>query len=171
MPGAQDFSNAYLPQQPINSFMFPKLDFKQTLNLVTNPHRFTMVDGVEFLGTSGQNVHDVRLFSKMADKPTSCLKALMEMQHICPTSPDTLRSFPFREDDPFVVGRAPHVFFAGCQPAYGEELLTQDKSADSILKLVSVPTFALTRSIVLLDVQTLESYELKFGEPFALKKP
>ena len=25
MPGLQDFSNSYLPQQPINSFMFPKI--------------------------------------------------------------------------------------------------------------------------------------------------
>ena len=38
------------------------------------------------------------------------------------------------------------------------------------MKLISVPTFALTRSIVLLDLTTLESYELKFGEPLQLEK-
>ena len=33
-----------------------------------------------------------------------------------------------------------------------------------MLKLISVPTFAVSRSIVLLDVKTLQSFELKFGE-------
>ena len=34
------------------------------------------------------------------------------------------------------------------------------------MKLLSVPTFAKTRSIVLLDLETLESYELKLGRPY-----
>ena len=34
------------------------------------------------------------------------------------------------------------------------------------MKLLSVPTFAKSRSIVLLDLATLESYELKFGKPY-----
>lgn len=121
MPGAQDFSNAYMPQQPINSFLFPKIGEKDNLNLVTNPHRFKMCDGLEFLGTSGQNIHDVQLYSKCKDSSSvGVLKRLMEMQHLCPTAPDTLRSFPFREEDPFIVHTAPHIFFAGCQQSYGE---------------------------------------------------
>ena len=35
------------------------------------------------------------------------------------------------------------------------------------MKVVSVPTFAKSRSIVLLDLSTLESYEVKFGKPIA----
>lgn len=38
------------------------------------------------------------------------------------------------------------------------------------MKLISIPTFALTRSIVLLDLTTLESYELKFGERLQMEK-
>jgi len=53
MPGSQDFSNAYLPQQPLNAFLFPALATCETLNLVTNPHKFKMAGGIEFLGTSG----------------------------------------------------------------------------------------------------------------------
>jgi DNA polymerase delta subunit 2 len=52
MPGSQDFSNAYLPQQPINSFLFPRLDTREQINFVTNPHKFEM-SGVDFIGTSG----------------------------------------------------------------------------------------------------------------------
>ena len=58
MPGAQDFSNAYLPQQPINSYLFPQLSDKEQINFVTNPHKFEMA-GIEFLGMSGQNLHDL----------------------------------------------------------------------------------------------------------------
>jgi len=130
---------------------------------VTNPHRFTINDGLEFLGTSGQNIHDVRLYSRLPPSPIAVMRSLMTMQHLCPTAPDTLRSFPFRSEDPFVVNRAPHVLFAGCQHEYAEETIYQHKSEESLLKLVSIPTFALSRSIVLLDVKTLQSYELKFG--------
>ena len=104
-----------MPQQPINSFLLPKLGEKPTINLVTNPHKFAVCDGVEFLGTSGQNVHDIRLYSKLKDNTSiGIMRLLMEMQHLCPTTPDTLRSFPFRDTDPFTVTQAPHVFFAGC---------------------------------------------------------
>jgi DNA polymerase delta subunit 2 len=83
-----------------------------------------MSDGLEFMGTSGQSLHDMQLYSKFEDpSPIGRLRLLMNMQHLAPTAPDTLRSFPFREGDPFVVEQAPHVFFAGCQPSYGEELI------------------------------------------------
>ena len=42
MTGHQDFANAYLPQQPLNSFLFPSLATTETLNLVTNPHKFSI---------------------------------------------------------------------------------------------------------------------------------
>ena len=66
-----------------------------------------------------------------------------------------------------MIDRAPDVFFAGCQPEYGEATIFQHKnSRESAVKLLSVPTFAKTRSIVLLDLATLESYELKLGRAF-----
>ena len=66
-----------------------------------------------------------------------------------------------------MIERAPDVLYAGCQPAYGEQTIFQHKnSKESAVKLLSVPTFAKTRSIVLLDLQTLQSYELKFGKAF-----
>jgi DNA polymerase II small subunit/DNA polymerase delta subunit B len=45
--------------------MFPELTTRETLNLVTNPHHFQM-NGLDFLGTSGQSVHDMQLFAKFA---------------------------------------------------------------------------------------------------------
>ena len=64
MPGEDDFSNAFLPQQPFNSCLFPHLADKhrESINLVTNPHQFEL-EGLTFLGTSGQNIRDIMLNS------------------------------------------------------------------------------------------------------------
>ena len=136
---------------------------------MTNPHKFEMGEGLDFLGTSGQNLHDARLYSQLKgddNSPIGLLKHLLSARHLCPTAPDTLRCFPFREEDPFVINRAPDVFFAGCQPSYAEETIFQHKnSRESAVKLLCVPTFAKTRSIVLLDLATLQSFELKMGNP------
>lgn len=107
------------------------------------------------------------LFARLkSPEPIDCLKMLLEIRHLCPTAPDTLRSFPFRDGDPFVISEyAPDVFFAGCQPKYQEEIIYQHKkSKESAIKLLSIPTFVLTKSIVLLDLQSLQSYELHFGQ-------
>jgi len=58
MPGAGDPANYSLPQQPLHRCMFPGAAGFSTLERATNPHEFEL-DGVCFLGTSGQNVDDV----------------------------------------------------------------------------------------------------------------
>jgi DNA polymerase delta subunit 2 len=164
MPGVQDFSNSFLPQQPLNSFMFPKIGDKSSLNLVTNPHKFEAFKGIEFLGTSGQNLRNIEAYCDLeASTGLDLLKLTLDMRHLCPTAPDTLRTFPFRENDPFVIERAPDVYFAGNQDSFGAELVTQTGNSRQGVQLISVPTFAKTLSIVLMDTQTLESFELKFN--------
>jgi DNA polymerase delta subunit 2 len=58
MPGAGDPANYTLPQQPLHRCLFPGAAAYSTLHRATNPHEFE-IDGVAFLGTSGQNVDDV----------------------------------------------------------------------------------------------------------------
>jgi DNA polymerase delta subunit 2 len=79
------------------------------------------------------------------------------MRHIAPTAPDTLRAFPFVDEDPFVLHEAPHIYFAGNQEIYGERLI---QSGHHAVKLIAIPAFHKTKSIVLLDVTSLESYEI-----------
>lgn len=43
--------------------------------------------------------------------------------------------------------------------------MQDSKFKNTAVKLISVPTFALTKSIVLMDLQTLQSYELRFEQP------
>jgi DNA polymerase delta subunit 2 len=139
------------------------------------------MEGLNFLGTSGQNVKDMMLnsISKNEDEGLKCLRAIkqtLEMRHLCPTAPDTLRVYPFKESDPFVISgnelnfdedqdnkslytQVPHVYFVGNMEAYNEELLCQK---NQYLKVISLPTFATTHSIVLLDMCTLQSFEVAF---------
>ena len=100
----------------------------------------------------------------MAEQTLDLMQQTLEMRHVCPTCPDTLRAFPYVDTDPFVVDHAPHVYFAGNQDCYGERLVCSEVSGASrqAVKLVSVPGFRRTKSIVLLDVTSLQSYEVKF---------
>ena len=69
----------------------------------------------------------------------------------------------FTESDPFIVHDAPHVYFAGNQPTYNDKWADTDgaSSSTSATKILSVPTFLKTRKFVLLDLQTLDTYDYK----------
>jgi DNA polymerase delta subunit 2 len=90
-------------------------------NRVTNPHEFE-VDGVQFLGTAGQNVDDVYKYSAMEDR-LDILENILKWGHLIPTAPDTLTAYPFKDTDPFVLDNAPHVLFAGNQPELATRLV------------------------------------------------
>ena len=90
------------------------------------------------------------------------IQSTLEMRHVCPTAPDTLRAFPYVDEDPFVMHECPHVFFAGNQPAFGSRLVHPGGMASQAVQIISVPAFRRTRSIALLDVTSLQCYEVKF---------
>ena len=55
------------------------------------------------------------------------MQMTLELRHICPTAPDTLRSYPQVDTDPFVLEESPHIYFAGNQEAFGERLIMENK--------------------------------------------
>lgn len=59
------------------------------------------------------------MYADKYSEPLEIMKLMLQIRHICPTSPDTLRAYSFTETDPFLIGEAPHVFFAGNQPTAG----------------------------------------------------
>ena len=83
---------------------------------MTNPYEFQL-DGLTFLGTSGQNVEDIYKYSNQEDR-LKILESILEWGHLVPTAPDTLSSYPFALDDPFLLEDLPNVLFAGCQPTF-----------------------------------------------------
>ena len=149
MPGASDPASRSLPQQPLHHCLFPGAAGFQTLLRsvtpagrafhilalilryssccyrdcrVTNPHDFHLA-GHHFLGSSGQNVDDVYKYSNQEDR-LGMMEAILEWGHLVPTAPDTLSSYPFAMDDPFLLEEAPHVFFAGNQPEFQTRMVT-----------------------------------------------
>jgi DNA polymerase delta subunit 2 len=156
MPGAGDPTNCFLPQQPIHPIMLLNASRQaQAMRLATNPFSFEIesenkngvaVPKTSFLVTSGQNVADVMRQSKLDVVQTLTMQ--LRWGHLCPTAPNTLPCFPFQSEDPFVLTVAPHcVVTCGATASGGFETSFKDGT-----RFVSVPRFAATGQIVLVDV-------------------
>ncbi|KJZ80572.1 hypothetical protein HIM_00422 [Hirsutella minnesotensis 3608] len=167
MPGAQDPANASYPQQPVHMAMFPRartygVDPKKAstpgwFDTVTNPFEAEL-EGWRILGTGGQNVDDVFKYTESDDR-LGMMEAMCRWRCCAPTAPDTLWSYPFQEDDPFVMRTCPHVYFVGCQPEFSTKTI-QGPEGQSV-RLITVPSFAQTHELALLDTETLEVTRVK----------
>eukprot|EP00730_Choanoeca_flexa_P000860 TRINITY_DN10369_c0_g1_i2.p1 TRINITY_DN10369_c0_g1~~TRINITY_DN10369_c0_g1_i2.p1 ORF type:complete len:498 (+),score=85.91 TRINITY_DN10369_c0_g1_i2:29-1495(+) len=165
MPGEHDPSNKIIPQQPLHPCMFPLAAKYDSLKGVTNPCDFG-VDGVRFLGTSGQNVDDVYRYTT-SESRISILQNILEWGHLFPTAPDTTCIFPYTHEhrDPFVIADTPNVFFAGNQPTF--ETAEVQLDSGSSVRLVCVPSFSKTGTVVLVNLRTLECTPVTFGNTVA----
>ena len=88
-----------------------------------NPYSCTVHGGLEIVGTSGQNLHDLMSNTDL-ECPLEALERLLKWGHLVPTSPDTLGCYPFEDKDPFVMARKPAVFFAANQKTFGQKVIT-----------------------------------------------
>ncbi|OWK06452.1 POLD2 [Cervus elaphus hippelaphus] len=159
MPGEFDPTNYTLPQQPLHPCMFPLATAYSTLQLVTNPYQAT-IDGVRFLGTSGQNVSDIFRYSSMEDH-LEILEWTLQVRHISPTAPDTLGCYPFYKTDPFIFPECPHVYFCGNTPRFGSKIIQGPE--DQTVLLVAVPDFSTTQTACLVNLRSLACQPISFS--------
>lgn len=68
-------------------------------------------------------------------------------------------SYPFQDDDPFVLQSCPHLYFVGNQPQFGTRMVHGPEGQS--VRLVAVPSFAETKEIVLVDMETLDVTKVK----------
>lgn len=68
-------------------------------------------------------------------------------------------SYPFQDDDPFVLKACPHLYFVGNQPEFGTRMI-HGPDGQSV-RLVAVPAFATSKEIVLVDMETLDVTKVK----------
>ena len=160
MPGRNDPSNAALPQQPLHACLLPQASRYATLARVSNPHEFEL-GGVRVLGTSGQNVDDLYRCTSVEDR-LQLLAATLQWGHLAPSAPDTLACYPFFDRDPFLIRDAPHLLFAGNQPQYGTAMHRYTPNG-AVARLVLVPSFATTGTIVLVNLRTLAPHPITFS--------
>ncbi|GMH90012.1 hypothetical protein TL16_g11637 [Triparma laevis f. inornata] len=171
MPGSSDPVPLMLPQTSIHPCLLPKSTEWQSLNCAPNPYS-SRIAGAKFLGTSGQPITDMRRFTasenvEMSDTDKEGeAQAITEMEalentlmfrHLTPTGPDSLPTYPFMDNDPFVIKSncVPKVLFAGgC-----EKFETKEVKG---VRLVCVPEFEKTGEVVLVNLENFECEVVKF---------
>lgn len=159
MPGPNDPANFSLPQQSLHSCLFPGASIYNTFYAATNPHCFEL-DGVRFLGTSGQNIDDLNKYS-YADDQVDFMERTLKWRHIAPTAPDTLGCYPYTDKDPFIIDECPHVYFCGNQQNFMSRILKGEDG--QLVRLVSVPHFYDTGIAVLVNLKDLNCHVLNLS--------
>ncbi|KAJ2795413.1 DNA polymerase delta small subunit Cdc1 [Coemansia guatemalensis] len=162
MPGSRDPADAALPQQRLHPGMFAQSRAYSGFHSTTNP-AYIDIDGTLLLGSSGQNVDDLKRYAVHDESPCQLAARTLLWRHIAPSAPDTLWCYPFTEYDPFVVRRAPHVYFVGNQPEFDVAVA---KGADAQeTRVIAVPAFSTSHTVVLLNLRTLECSTVQIGAP------
>lgn len=162
MCGDSDPSNYTLPQQPLHACLFPSTRTYSTFKSHSNP---CVIEAGEtrLLGTSGQNINDMSLYAE--GTRMEHLTHTLEWRIMAPTAPDTLPCYPFQKTDPFFINDCPHVYFAGNQPSFDTQLL--HGSEGQTVRLILVPSFHTTSTVVLLNLDDLSVIPICFKAPNA----
>jgi len=159
MPGPHDPANFVLPQQPLHHCMLPQSYHCSTFRTVGNPYS-CRIGGRLVTGTSGQPINDI-LKNSTLETALDALEKTLEWRHMCPTAPDTLGCYPYDNDDPFIFDQCPDIYFAGNQDVFADRLWKSVQGQS--VRLISIPRFSQTATVVMIDVNTLECHTLSFG--------
>lgn len=102
---------------------------------------------------------DLKRFTKKLNG-IELLGKILNWQHLAPTIPDTVDGFPFLDRDPFIIDSFPHILFAANQPEASHALVEFEGNRRTLL--LSVPSFAKTFSMILVNLRNLEVVEHNF---------
>ncbi len=84
---------------------------------------------------------------------------------MAPTAPDTLCCYPYVSSDPFIITETPDIYVVGGQQKLRTKIIVDDKE-DGVLpkccRLVAVPEFSSTGSLVLVNLRTLRVKVVRF---------
>ncbi|BAM40196.1 DNA polymerase delta small subunit [Theileria orientalis strain Shintoku] len=162
MPGNSELdpTNGNLPQQVINPVLMEHSKRYGTFRSTTNPYFFS-VDGVRFLGVSGQSVANICKFSRLSE--IEALRLVARSRCIAPTGTDSLPChseldvFNLTEDSEY-----PHVFFSGnCKEFAAGEV--ENGNGTKLPRLVCVPSFKNDPTLVLVSLSTLNVITIKLS--------
>ncbi|KAG0322224.1 hypothetical protein BGZ99_003423 [Dissophora globulifera] len=159
MPGDCDPSSVTMPQQPIHQALLPSAREYSTFQSVTNPY-WSSIDNVTLLGTSGQTIDDIFRYVKTDDRLEMAISSL-RWGHMAPTAPDTLWCYPFKDKDPFIMSRLPHIYFIGNQDKFATELVIGEDERRT--RVVMLPPFSTSGTIALVNLRTLECNSVTFS--------
>ncbi|KAL7693997.1 putative DNA polymerase alpha/epsilon, subunit B, DNA polymerase delta/II small subunit family [Plasmopara halstedii] len=177
MPGASDPSNYTLPQQSFHPCLFPRSSRFKSFRCVTNPYE-AQIGGVQLFGDAGQPLRSMLQCTlpghdnnnddmakhldeeqREQERALDYLQRCVEWCHAAPTAPDILACFPMANEDPFIFETCPHVYFTGNQPCFSTRLIKGLNGQQ--VRLITVPSFSETSTIVLVDLKDLSSFPIK----------
>ncbi|CCW70945.1 unnamed protein product [Phytomonas sp. Hart1] len=229
MPGDNDPSNTFQPQQPLHPLLLPNASRYSSLRLVSNPFEFSVLtsqqtaimeqneinpntkiqdstrsgEALVFVA-SGQNVNDVARQTRL-DSRLEVMSLMVASGCACPTAPNTLFSYPFKDEDPFLFRQIPHCFVACDQPCFETRYvrlaelerestsydgsstyatrafsttdgrvrgspddmlaLNEEEDDNDGVRLICVPSFTQTGTLVLVDVNSpeLDAIKMEFS--------
>ncbi|CUA70493.1 Peroxide stress-activated histidine kinase mak1 [Rhizoctonia solani] len=131
LPGASDPAGTALPQQPMPSWIFnPQGQLgsgSEALYMESNP-TWIHSNGKSILAHSGQPLNDIYIHS-VDDERMSMVRNTLKWRHIAPTAPDTLWSYPFDGQDPFVLDKTPDVMVHVLSPTMQRSRTTTSSSS------------------------------------------
>ncbi|KAF8655807.1 hypothetical protein AX16_002892 [Volvariella volvacea WC 439] len=177
LPGEGDPSGVILPQQPFPRAMFGSVTNTKAFKCETNPAYIRLGCGPEqmtlrtILVHSGQPLND--MFKYLPTPPHTRLdimESTLKWRHLAPTAPDTLWCHPYFNGDPFVMIETPDIYIAGGQKRFATRLVEEeaDKKSKGVgrkkrCRIILVPEFSTTGTIVLVNLRTLETKTMRFG--------
>jgi DNA polymerase delta subunit 2 len=176
LPGPSDPSGTILPQQAFPRAMFADASPLETFNCETNPAIIKLLtpnSNLErstntsppfrtILAHAGQPLDD--MFKYVPTPPTtriSLAESTLHWRHIAPTAPDTLWCHPYFIGDPFILDETPDLYLIGNQPSF-ETRLVKDLSGSARCRIVLVPSFSESGTLVLVNVASLAVRTVRF---------
>ncbi|KAH8108472.1 DNA polymerase alpha/epsilon subunit B-domain-containing protein [Phellopilus nigrolimitatus] len=181
LAGATDPSGTLLPQQPLPRAMFGTAKSCNNFSSETNPV-WLGIESVtptsskrkkqrSLLVHSGQSVED--MYKYVPSPPSTRLDlacAALQWRHAAPSAPDTLWCYPYLTADPFVLHHTPDLYVLGCQPEYATRLVSstdydgpEEESGEKLCRVVLVPRFKETGTLVIVNMKNLEVKRIEFG--------
>ncbi|KAF7400815.1 hypothetical protein HZH66_005999 [Vespula vulgaris] len=159
MPGEFDPACHTLPQQPLHPCLLPQTIRYKSFNSATNPWVGSIGSRI-IAGSSGQPIQDIMKVANLTENtPLAWLENTLYWRHYVPTAPDKLPSYPYFENDPFIIKECLDIYFVGNMEEYDTKVISDE---GHIVRLVCIPNFSKTRTVVLLDLESLETFPISF---------
>ncbi|TFK42929.1 DNA polymerase alpha/epsilon subunit B-domain-containing protein [Crucibulum laeve] len=183
LPGETDPSGTLMPQQPFPRAIFGQAAKLPTLFCETNPTYLRLgalseSDGYSsiqrtrtLLIHSGQPLNDAfKYLPSRRNTRLSILESTLYWRHMAPTAPDTLWCHPYLDADPFIIRETPDVYIVGGQKHFATKIV-EGKNEDDVenmrlksrCRIVMVPSFARSGTLVLINLRTLDVKCINFG--------
>ncbi len=188
IPGLYDPTNANWPQKPLHECLVPNANTcTNMLNRSTNPYEARIGDRV-FMGSDGLNISDLRLYLGQVDdsqeeentekeiitvSKVQALHSSLKFNHMVPTGPDSVPTFPFDENDPFVIQNVPNVYFCGNCEKFETKAVDvtvsnvgngNSSSSEETVRLICIPSFVKTGQVVWMNLKSMECKIIEFDD-------